>query len=405
MADDLEVGMTSNSMRALHKSKTRFINPFGGRAKALELSGLFLFDPTVEMKLGGNPLRALYVEMEKESLYKCLERSARLNIPWSERLANELIELLPLSIQDDIRAMLGGDDSVVQRMGIVGLWTFYFYALEASRTKPLHAHEQLTIDIERACVEATLLCNQGHFADAAMHLSGDPLMRNFLWPAALEAIAAAPDFQGLIAARVAVALEARLSILACWDVQLQVAAGEVEKSNFAFLLPSPHPRGKNSVSLLFQWLLEKAGVSTVRALSEDVRLVSSSIDLGTLGAWSRGTNLPKWSYLKPMSEALFGADETDEMQRMYWAATYFNFIGYYAEVLAERAKKLSGTSAAAALAPWPAMPFGHCSLESWFHSRYRYWLEFHCHKCEVVGEATTLDSVRDGARHGAKAGQ
>lgn len=349
--------------------------------KALELSGLFLFDPTVEMKLGGNPLRALYVEMERESLYKCLERSAGLNIPWSERLVDELIELLPLSIQDDMRAMLGGDDSVAKRMGVVGLWSFYFYALETSRTHPLHAHEQLTIDIERACVEPASFCNQGHFAEAAIHLSDDPLMRNFLWPAALEAIAAASNFQGLIAVRASVTLEVRLSIMACWDVQLQVAAGEVEKSNFAFLLPSSHPRGKNSVSLLFQWLLEKAGVSTVRALAEDVRLVSLSIDLGTLGAWSCGTNLPKWSYLKSMSEVLFGADETNETQRMYWAATYFNFIGYYAELLAERAKKLAGTSMANALAPWPLMPFGHCSIESWFHSRYSYWLEFHCHKC------------------------
>lgn len=79
-------GEIPNIVRTVQKTKTRFINPFDGRAKALELSGLFLFDPTVEMKLSGNPLRALYVEMEKESLYKRLERAAKLGMrrpgPW-----------------------------------------------------------------------------------------------------------------------------------------------------------------------------------------------------------------------------------------------------------------------------------------------------------------------------------
>jgi len=361
----------------LQKTKTRFINPFDGRAKALELSGLFLFDPTVEMKLGGSPLRSLYVEMGKESLYKSLERSAKLKTPWSARLSDELVGLLPPSIQEDMRAMLAGDEAVAQRRGIVGVWSYYFNVLESLKTQPLHAHEQLTLDVERACVDAAELCNEGCFADAAKRLADNPLIRNFLWPTALEAIAAATTFQRLLPARASVALEVRLSIIACWDVQLQVAAGEVGKSNFAFLLPSPRRSGKNSVSLFFRWLLEKAGASTIRALSEDKRLFSSSIDLGTLGAWSRGTNLPKWSYLKTISDALFGAGEADETQRMYWAATYLNFIGYYAEFLVEAAQRLVGTPASDALTPWPTLPFGHCSIESWFHSRYKHWLEFH----------------------------
>jgi hypothetical protein len=357
--------------------ESRFINPFQGRAKALELSGLFLFDPTVEMKLGGTPLRALYSEMNKESLYKCLERSKKLNLPWTDRLTNELVELLPESIQDEIRAGLRGDESVLHRENIVGLWGFYFYMLDKLRERPRHPHEQLIIDIERACVGAATLCNEGRFNEASALLKTDPVMRNFLWPAALEAIANATNFRGLIAVRASVALEVRVSIMACWDVQLQVADNEPEKSNFAFLLPSTQLRGKNSVSLFFQWLLEKSGASTVRALSEDARLVSSSIDPGTLGAWSRGRNLPKWSYLKSLSDSLVGADEVDETQRMYWATTYFNFIGYYAEYLSALAMKATGTSAAALLAPWPAMPFGYDSIESWLQNRYQFWLEFH----------------------------
>ena len=363
--------------RTSQNSKRRFINPFDGRAKALELSGLFLFDPLVEMKLGGNPLRALYVEMDKESLYKRLERSAKLDIPWSERLSNDVIELLPPLIQADMRAMLAGDESVAQQEGIVGHWTFYFYAIRSLREKPLHSHEQWTIDIERACVDAATLCNLSLFAEAAQRLATDPLMRHFLWPAALEAIEKSPNFQGLLPVRASVALEARLSIMACWDVQLQVADGNVETSNFAFLLPSPDSKERNSIGLFFRWLLKKAGVSTIKALSEDVRLASLCVDIGTLGAWSRGTNLPKWSYLNAVSVALFGVDETEETQRMYWAANYFNFVGYHAELLSEVAGKAESTPAAVALAPWPAFPFGHYSIESWFTGRYQYWLEFH----------------------------
>jgi hypothetical protein len=364
-------------VRTVQKPKARFINPFDGRAKALELSGLFLFDPIVEMKLGGNPLRSLYVEMDKESLYKRLERSAKLDIPWSARLSNDVIELMPPLMQEDMRAMLAGDESVAKRAGIVGHWTFYFYAIGFFREKPLHSHEQWTIDIERACVEAATLCNQGDFSAAARLLAADPLMGHFLWPAALEVIEKSRSFQGLLPVRAAVALEARLSIMACWDVQLQVAAGDVETSNFALILPSLNSNGKNSVGLFFGWLLEKAGVSTVRALSEDERLARSRVDVATLGAWSRGTNMPKWPYLKAISVALFGVDETEETQRMYWAATYFNFVGYYADLLSQRARKAQGTPAEAALAPWPAMPFGHGSIESWFSSRYQYWLKLH----------------------------
>ena len=302
---------------------------------------------------------------------------SKLNIPWTDRLTNELVELLPKSIQDEMCAALHGDESVLHREGIVGLWGFYLYVLGKLREDPLHAHEQLIIEIERACVQAATLCNVGQFAEASAVLEADPLMGNFLWPAALKAIATAPNFRGLIAARASVALEVRVSIMACWDVQLQVAAGEPQKSNFAFLLPSPHLRGKNSVSLLFQWLLERSGVSTVCALRDDVRLVSSSVDSGTLGAWSRGTNLPKWSYLKLLSDALLGADEMDETQRLYWATTYFNFIGYYAEYLSALAMKVAGTPAADSLAPWPATPFGHDSIESWLQNRYQFWLEFH----------------------------
>jgi hypothetical protein len=357
--------------------KSRFINPFQGRAKPLELSGMFLFDPTVEMKLGGTPLRALYSEMNKESLYKCLERSNKLSIPWTDRLTNELVELLPACIQVEIRAGIRGDESVLHREGIVGLWGFYFYILNKLQERPRYAHEKLIIDIERACVGAATLCNEGRFSEASALLATDPIMRRFLWPAALEAITNATNFRGLIAVRASVALEVRVSIMACWDVQLQVAAVEKQKSNFAFLLPSPHLRGKNSVSLFFQWILEKAGVSTVRALMDDVRLVSSSVDSGTLGAWSRGTNLPKWSYLKSLSDALFGTEEADETQRMYWATTYFNFIEYYAEYLSALALKATGTSAADLLTPWPAMPFGYDSVESWLQNRYQFWLEFH----------------------------
>jgi hypothetical protein len=367
--------------RTVLKSQARFINPFSGRAKAIELSGLFLFDPIVEVKLGGNPLRGLFVEMDKESLYKRLERSAKLGVPWSKRLSNEVFELLPPQMHEEMRAMLAGDESIAQREGIVGLWTCYFYMTRSLMGNPLDSHEQWTMDIERACVDAATLCDRGEFAGAARLLANDPLMRHFLWPAALEAIEKSPSRQGLHPVRAAVALEVRLSIMACWDVQLQVAAGNVETANFACLLPSPNSKAKNAIGLFFRWLLEKAGVSTITALSEDVRLAGVSVDIGTLGAWSRGTNLPIWSYLKVISVALFGVVETEETQRMYWAATYFNFVGYYAESIVSLVGKMETTTAALALAPWPTFPFGHDSIESWFGSRYQYWLEFHRRSC------------------------
>lgn len=55
------------SVRHQRADMTRFINPFERASRALDFNGLYLFDPTVEMKLAGDPLRARYVETGNRS--------------------------------------------------------------------------------------------------------------------------------------------------------------------------------------------------------------------------------------------------------------------------------------------------------------------------------------------------
>jgi len=70
------------------------LNPFDGRKKPIQLSGLFLFKPAVALRIRSQSVRTTSMEIGEESLYKGRERAGRA-VRVTKLLKRRLIELLP----------------------------------------------------------------------------------------------------------------------------------------------------------------------------------------------------------------------------------------------------------------------------------------------------------------------
>jgi hypothetical protein len=123
--------------------------------------------------------------------------------------------------------------------------------------------------------------------------------------------------------------------------------------------------------------MKEAGATTIQSLFDDPRLCKISIDMETFKRWSSGAHQPDIGWLRPVSDALFGREASGEVWKQYWATRYLNLLGYMGQQCLIKARRLENTCNEGALAPWPQLPFGSDSIESWFQSRYPVWLEYH----------------------------
>lgn len=319
-------------------------------------------------------MRATFIAMGKESLFKKLNRSVKLKIPLTPRLQNDLITILPPFFRDDVHAAFNGDETVSKRLDAMGLWeSFLKGAFDGPEIK-WPAHRIFTLKIERACAEPFRLFQANQFGEAAARLVADPLMKLFLWPEALAAIKSVQSKESLLPLQASVMIEIHLSILAGLDVDLESMDEGRLKSRFSCLLPT---RELNPTSLFFRWLQEEAGTPTIQCLFNDSRLRELSVDMGTLKRWSNGSHQPGTVWLQLISQSLFGQADHELLWQLNWATRYFNLLGYLAQRCTGKAQRLLGTPKEGALAPWPKLPFGIDSIESWFQNRYPVWLDYH----------------------------
>lgn len=103
--------------------QVRFPNPFPGKPAPLNISGLFLLDPTVHMKLAGYPQRTLLEELLGEALTKRVER-AMSNKTANPALLDTLVSTMSKgnAFIDSIRAAASGDVEAAAAVEAVGVW-------------------------------------------------------------------------------------------------------------------------------------------------------------------------------------------------------------------------------------------------------------------------------------------
>lgn len=371
--------MTAPTIKPLSQRRPRYLNPFEGRKKPIQLSGLFLFDPEVPMRLRGQSVRTSFIEMGEESLYKGLERAGRMGRA-TKSLRDRLIALLPPTTGKAMAAAFDAPDASTHAFSQMGPWEAHLLgALSDEKGNPTvwPTSAQFLYDVEHASRPAATFCDEGQFRAAGEYLASHALLQRFMSPEVLHGIAQPLHPNDRLVLRIVVALEVWLSLLALWDIEARPGDADDAGSYIKQLLARDDETAKNSVAHLFDWLLKKANVATPAALMEDPRLREFSVQVGTIGAWSRGTNFPSVTYGTAIARALLSAEDAATFKILSAAARQLNFLGYAAQYIEEVTGRLEGAAVAEAILLGLALPFGHDSIEAWMRSRYPVWLQFH----------------------------
>jgi hypothetical protein len=367
--------------------KDFYRNPFSGRKTPLQMGGLFLFSPSVDMKLTGHPMRQLFAEMGQESLYKRVQQLNPLDDQAAEQLMQKLVEICPTAALAPVMAAVSRGDAAAQAaFADMGTWEVALYDQVHGSAGPLTAHNRFILEIERACEAPFASARQHHMAEAVALLAEHPLMRNFLWPEATAALLAAANLEALLPMRASVALEIRLSLIAIADVTLDEVA-QNDASHFTNLLPSAENPTRNPTALFFAWMKRAAGATTIEAMLSNPSPGRRCADITTLKRWSSGSHHPRVEWLRLFSKELFGDPDYKPLWSRYWAATYLNFIGYLAETCRREALARPCLPQAAAWSPWPRLPFNNSTIASWLATRYPLWLDFHRARLAVADAA------------------
>lgn len=379
--------MTASATKMRSQRRPRYLNPFDGRKKPINLSGLFLFDPEVAMRLRGQSVRTTFIEMGEESLFKGLERVGRTG-QVTKALRGLFLDLLPPATAEALTAAFDSPDSPTNAFAQMGMWEAHILgALRDDNGQPIAwpASAQFLCDVERASRQATMLFDEGQFQAAAQYLAGHSLLRRFMSPESLHGLAQPRHPNDRLALRTGVALEVWLSLLALWDIEAGADDVDDDHSIIKQLLPPDDNTAKNTVAQLFDWLLKSAKVATPAALMKDPRLKAFGVQVGTLGAWSRGTNFPSASYGTAIAKALLSAEDAATFKRLSAAARQLNFLGYVAQHIKTVVGPLEGAKAEQAKHLGLGLPFGHDNIEAWMRCRYPVWLKFH--RANLAGKA------------------
>lgn len=371
--------MTTIATDLFSLCRPTYLNPFEGRRKPIHLSGLFLFDPDVSMRLQGSSVRTAFIDMGEESLYKGLERAGQLGRV-TQSLKERLLLLLPGLTGKAVVAAFDAPDLSASGFAQMGPWEAHLLGAlcnEDGEKTDWPPSAQFLCDVERAGRQATALFDEGKLHGAADYLAEHALLQRFMSTAVLHGLAQPIHPNDRLALRIVVALEVWLSLLALWDTETRPDDIDGNRSCVLPLLTLNSEPGKNTVARLFDWLLKAANVSSPAALLDDARLHTFSIQPGTLGAWSRGTNFPSASYGAAIAKALLSAEDAATFKTLSAAARQVNFLGYIGQHIEDLVRPLEGAVAEQARQLGIGLPFGHTTIEDWMGSRYPVWLQFH----------------------------
>lgn len=204
---------------------------------------------------------------------------------------------------------------------------------------------QFLCDVERAGRQAAILFDEGQLQAAAEYIASLPLLHRFISPEVLHGIAQPLQPNDRLTLRDIVAMEIWLSLLALWDTEARLGDIEETPSYVLPLLTQDDEPAKNSVARLFDWLLKASKVESPAALLRDPRLKKFSIQVGTLGAWSRGTNFPSTSYGTAIARVMLSDTDQATFKILTAAARQLNFLGHVGQHIDEVVSSLEGAKA------------------------------------------------------------
>lgn len=355
----------------------KFYNPIGGRKKLLKLSSLFLFNIDDILKLSNLSMSGMMKEEGHESLYKRMGSIA--DEASAFRLAHDMVLRIP-GLPKELIAAINGDVEAQAYYDEIGVWECFmkgYYKTEDEWPQNF----RFWVEIERATYKPWELLSKQRSAEAITLLMESPIIQLLLWPEAIEILNNRNSLKVLTPLRGLIGFELMLSFLAGVDAR---AGYSLSRSNSFVLdvLPTNLTDNKNPTSLYFGWLKEQIGIPTISALLNDKRM--PSLDVSVLNRWSSGSHMPSEKTLKSFLEAFLSDPDANEIWIRHYAAKYLNFIGYQAQKIQKLANTATTEQLKEAFRPWPDMPFGFKTIETWFENRYPYWFEYHSK--QIIGE-------------------
>jgi hypothetical protein len=343
-----------------------------GRPREVEFSDLFLWDPWTQPELYGIGISKIFDGLSPECLALVYDMRRKRPIG-PERIAEILptvVEQMPERVGEAMTSLFRA-----YRAGAsYGAWEVFIYASAwesgsawPPSISPLGKH---LVGLEKALVAATNAADHGDYATAAMLVENSPELKPYLWKRGIEVLAKAESSGAAWPARMAVALEIRLSILAYTDANL-AARLRREGTMFHVLFPE---RGKHPNRKLFEWLATYSGVGS--ALAQELPQLSNRAadhDLESskrrIRKWKRGAGFPSNETWNAWFRNLYGSavhmDKDPNHERwvvsgeMADACRQLSFM----LPLCQRLQRESG------------LPFGAADMERWLEARYPYWFE------------------------------
>ncbi|MBR8219668.1 hypothetical protein [Burkholderia vietnamiensis] len=355
-----------------------FATPFTGKPTKLHLSGLFLLDPSVLMKLSGHPMQAMLKDALGEALAKRMERALRDNTE-SPELLDALLDALPdwpIDITAQLRRAAAGDKAAADMLADMGPWETFYAVLN----EPLTYSNDYRLAIERASRPVEAAFRQKDYATCAQLLCRNPVLKPLVWGDATQALMQVKDMEGVIAFQFAVAMELELSCLAALDVQLGIG-DQVKEPIFSVLLQDTEHPDRNPPALFFQWLRQTTGLSTLAEIEARLSLAGTPVHLVTLKNWSRGRQIPTFAWLRLLVALCPNEADQQRAEWLYWGTKLLNLLGHYST----RFVKLTQRQFAEATHPaagqheplWLRFPHGYSTFGDWARGRYPHWFTYH----------------------------
>lgn len=352
----------------------KFINPFGGKRSPISISGLFLLDPSVFIKIAGSSMRGMLIETLGEALHKKLERIVTGKQKASEATVIEFLNKLPgdAPILIELRAAVLGDVRAQEKFDNLGPWELFLLGMKRELST-LESRLRFVIDLERASMAPLRQLVKGNLGEAAELIGANPMTSVFVWPEVSSLLNTYISRKELVPLQASIAMEVHLSILAAWEVDLALKDG----ASFSRFVPRADSPRKNPAALFFRDLKSRIGAKTLREFADHPKLQRLSLDMTTLKRWSAGTHYPDPIWLGPIIQSCFHEADRESVWNDYWATRQINFIGYYCQLLRGKALRIANTDEASKLLPWPSYPFGYATFENWIGDRYPIWLDYH----------------------------
>lgn len=359
----------------------KFSNPIGGRKKPLQLSSLFLCDPDVILKVSGLSISGVMKEAGLESIHK------RVMNPVDDaaalRVAHDMSERMP-DLPKDLIAALHGDIEAQEYYEKIGAWELFMIGHSPSEDQWPH-QVKFWIAIERATDQSWKLFHQQQYGEAVSLIIDSPLVRLLLWPEAIDILKNRTNLQELLPLRGLVALEMVLSLLAGCDAKVCHSLSRSDSLGLD-VLPTTQTGNKNPTSLFFKWIKSQIGLPTISSILNAAKATESGLDESLLKRWSNGSHMPSEKVLRDFLEPFFDDPEAKEIWMRHYATKCLTFIGYQAQQF----QKITNAAATTdllkgALRPWPDLPFGFTSIETWFENRYPFWFDYHRKQIEEEG--------------------